>query len=178
MNQETARQDFIDNVFIVAKEKEKEKLEQYGRCEDCNEQNTYTRFGDRNWCSTCNAGHFQKDFNKWTSENKEIDYFIQNSQIHAWRNYFVLEWYPWEIFTEIEEIGKGGYGTVFRAKTKVQRIEEWNYKKNEWSRYEYISYVALKTIGHSESLSRDFLNEVFIDLLYIIDKYIILTLHV
>jgi len=91
----------------------------------------------------------------------------------------VLEWYPWSTFSEIEEIGKGGYGTVFRAKTKVGRIWKWDHKENEWSaktkvgsiikwnhqsnqwrRYDDDEYVALKTIGHYESLSKDFLNEV------------------
>ena len=77
----------------------------------------------------------------------------------------VLEWYPWSTFSEIEEIGKGGYGTVFCAKTKVQRIEKWDHQNNQWSRIEqsdywYKEYVALKTIGHCESLSKDFLNEV------------------
>src|SRR5581483_1051489 len=114
------------------------------------------------WCNTC---HFQKAFSTWTSGNKEIDYFIQNTQIHAWDYQLILEWYPWELFSEIEKIGQGGYGTVFRAKTKTQRIKEWNHDNNQWSRYKqsdafYNEYVALKTIGHSQSLSKDFLNEV------------------
>src|SRR5215208_7064777 len=99
-----------------------------------------------------------KDFDKWTSGNNEIDYFIQNTQINAWRNWLVLEWYPWENFAEIEEIGKGGYGTVFRAKTKVGRIFNWDHQTNEWRRYEddeYDEYVALKTLGYYESLSKD-----------------------
>ena len=73
----------------------------------------------------------------------------------------VLEWYPWENFSEIEEIGKGGYGTVFRAKTKVVRITNWDHQTNQWSReliYEDNEYFALKTMGDSES--KDFMNEV------------------
>ena len=63
----------------------------------------------------------------------------------------------------MKEIGKGGYGTVFHAKTKVQRIKAWDHQTNEWSRDEIDSWnehAALKTIGHCESLSKDFLNEV------------------
>ena len=114
----------------------------------CNEINT-----DRSWCLTCNAVHFRNDFDKWTSDNKEIDYFIQNTQIHAWRNELVLEWYPWENFSEVEEIGKGGYGTVFRAKREIGRISSWNHQSNQWSRHEISEineYVAFKTIGDSE----------------------------
>src|SRR3954464_13483529 len=101
------------------------RLENYGRCEQCHEINT-----SHDWCLTCNSAHFQKDFDKWTSGNKDIDYFIQNTQIHAWHNSLVLEWYPWENFSEIEEIGKGGYATVFHAKPKVQRIEKWDHQTN------------------------------------------------
>ena len=73
----------------------------------------------------------------------------------------VLEWYPWSTFSDIEEIGKGGYATVFRAKTKVGRIKKCDYKNEQWIR-EIIDqnneYVALKTMGNSES--KDFMNEV------------------
>ena len=131
---------------------EEERLEYYDRCEECNEINT-----EYDWCKKCNAGHFRNDFDKWTSGNKEIDYFIQNTQIHAWDNQLVLEWYPWSTFSEIEEIGKGGYGTVFRAKTELGRIYEWVHQSNQWRRYKG-GDVALKTIGHCES--RNFLNEV------------------
>src|SRR5947209_1842916 len=162
MNEETARQDFIKNGFIQQKETEDKRLKNYGRCEVCNEMNTYY-----SWCLTCNAAHFRKDFDKWTSGNKEIDYFIQNTQIHAWRYELILEWYPWENFSEIEEIGKGGYGTVFRAKRKVGRIYEWDRQMNQWHRFNCKEYVALKTIGYCESLSKDFLNEVInLHLLY------------
>src|SRR6185369_1967798 len=110
---------------------QEKRLGKYGRCKECNEIDTYC-----DWCRTCNASHFRNDFDKWTSGSNDIDYFIQNTQIHAWNPYLVLEWYPWSIFSEIEEIGKGGYGTVYRAKTKVQRIKKWNQQSNQWRRYE------------------------------------------
>src|SRR2546423_14198907 len=141
-----SHKDFIDNVFIDRKKTEEKRLKEYGHCEECNGINTCV-----NWCRTCNAGHFRNDFDKWTSGNKEIDYFIQNTQIHASRAPLVLEWYPWSTFSEIEEIGKGGYGTVFRAKTKLVKIRGWNHEKNEWSRYIFGEYFALKTMGVSES---------------------------
>src|SRR5439155_12628874 len=140
--------------FIDTKTTEEKRLKKYGQCEVCNEINT----GFNKWCRTCYAGHFQNDFDKWTSGNKAIDYFIQNTQIHAWDHQLVLEWYPWSNFSEIEEIGKGGYGTVFRAKRKVGRIRKWKQKTNEWIRISKDGHVALKTIGDCES--KDFLNEV------------------
>ena len=137
-------------------ETKEQKLEKYGRCPECNQPNTYKK-----WCQSCNANHFREAFSTWSSDNAEIDYFIQNTQIHAWSLWLILEWYPWELFSEVEKIGQGGYGTVFRAKTKRTRIREWDYQNNQWSRdYDIVEYVALKTIGESESLSKDLLNEV------------------
>src|SRR5256885_17232328 len=106
MDQETARQDFIDNVFIDTKYT---GLSGFGICTECNKKNTY-----HNWCRTCNIPRFRQDFDKWTSGNKEIDYFIQNSQIYVWDSRLVLEWYTWKTFSDMKEIGKGDYGTVFR----------------------------------------------------------------
>src|SRR5579863_9515243 len=127
------------------------RLVYYGRCSECNEIKK-----NKNWCNTC---HFQKAFSTWTSGNQEIDYFIQNTQIHAWNDDLILEWYPWELFSEIEKIGQGGYGTVFRAKMVKGTIKAWDYQNNQWSREKkgylfYREYVALKTIGHSKSLSK------------------------
>src|SRR5437660_1410001 len=101
---------------------EEGRLKEYDRCKECNEINT-----EYKWCRTCNAARFRNDFDKWTSGNKEIGYFIQNTQIYASNDRLVLEWYPWENFCEIEEIGKGGYATVFRAKKQVRRIEYWDH---------------------------------------------------
>ena len=80
----------------------------------------------------------------------------------------VLEWYPWEAFSEVEKIGEGAHATVFRAKTNVQRIEKWDQQMNEWSRLriKQDKYIALKTMGDSES--KDFMNEVT-NLVYYID---------
>ncbi|CAG8509600.1 8454_t:CDS:2 [Diversispora eburnea] len=158
--EETARQDFIDNVLTEPKlgdhffKTEEERI--YGSCEECNELNTY-----HSWCKSCNATRFRQAFPTWTSNNEEIDGFIQNAQIHAWKGELLLEWYPWETFSDVEKIGQGGYGSVFRAKRKLQRIHKWDQENNEWCRHEQGSfpheeYVALKTI---ESLSKGFLDE-------------------
>ena len=140
--------------MIENDETEEYRLKIYGRCKECNEIKKTLK-----WYNTC---HFQKAFSTCTSGNQEIDYFIQNTQIHAWDNLLMLEWYPWELFSEIEKIGQGGYGTVFRAKWEPGRMKWWNQSDNQWSREKIYSYqyVALKTIGHPESLSKDFLNEV------------------
>src|SRR5690242_15673163 len=56
-----------------------EKLkEEYGLCRKCNQPRSYfSRY------HLCNSKHFQQDFDKWTSGNKEIDEFIQKVQLNA-----------------------------------------------------------------------------------------------
>src|SRR5437870_9555871 len=54
---------------------------------ECNKPNT-----DNNWCQQCNAKQFQQDFHKWTSGNKFIDEFIQESQLNAKKYFDILEW--------------------------------------------------------------------------------------
>jgi len=143
-------------------ETDDEKFEAFGRCPDCNDYGQY-------WCKSCNDARFRQAFSTWTSGNKEIDYFIQNSQIHAMTSITVLEWWPYETFSNVEKIGKGGYGTVFRANTGIQRIKGWDKQNNRWLRYEksdspelplYREFVALKTLGYPQHLPKNFLDEV------------------
>jgi hypothetical protein len=144
-------------------ETEETRLIRYGRCLECNEIRTgISRTYVYKWCRKCNAIHFRQGFSKWTSGNAEIDYFIQNAQIYACYHKLVLEWYPWESFSDIEKIGEGGYGTVFCAKNGMGRILEWNQQNNRWNRFEIDKYFALKTIGHSKLLNKEFLNEVHV----------------
>ncbi|CAB4420298.1 unnamed protein product [Rhizophagus irregularis] len=35
------------------------------------------------WCQPCNAKRFKENFKNWTSENKNIDELIQQSQLNA-----------------------------------------------------------------------------------------------
>ncbi len=53
---------------------------------ECNKENT----GD-DWCKTCNAKHFQQNFEKWTSGNVDIDKFIQDAQLSVNYHDKVLE---------------------------------------------------------------------------------------
>src|SRR5947208_5036644 len=64
---------------------------EYGLCPECNKPNT----GSNSWCNQCNAKWFQQDFPNWTSGNKYINNFIQESQLNANSLFHVLEWIPY-----------------------------------------------------------------------------------
>jgi serine/threonine protein kinase len=56
----------------------------------------------------------------------------------------VLEWTPYDQFSDIKQIGKGGFSTVYSA---------------IWMNKEY-KQVALKCVHGSQNVKNDFLNEV------------------
>ena len=96
-------------------------------CPDCNE--------DYGWCKQCNAKRFQQDFHKWTSGNKFIDKFIQESQLNAQHDLHVLEWIPYNRLTNVKYLDKGGFSTVYKAIWLDGPIEEWDYENSQWERY-------------------------------------------
>ncbi|RHZ78352.1 hypothetical protein Glove_165g133 [Diversispora epigaea] len=84
--------------------------DKYGKCEDCQQDNT-----GKKWCNTYNSKRFQSEFNEWTSEDAEIDEFIQKTQLTATKYDEVIEWIPFDRFNNIKYFDKGGFGKVFRA---------------------------------------------------------------
>ena len=140
------------------------KLPYDGLCKECGKHNTNYK-----WCQSCNSKHFQQDFNKWTSGNKEIDEFIQKFQLDATSKEEVLEWIPYEKFSDIEYLAKGGFGTVHKAKWIDGYIEYWDINQNKWHRITNTNKnIVLKCLNNSQKLTTDFLQEVC-NFLFIID---------
>jgi hypothetical protein len=126
----------------------------YGICGECNEPGTGWY-----WCQPCNAKRFKDNFKNWTSGNKDIDKFIQQSQLHAVYHRNCLEWIPFEKFQNITYIAEGGFGKIYSAEWSEGHIEYWNIKNQEWYRYNWGKY-ALKSLNNSSDISSRFLNEV------------------
>ena len=139
---------------LIPNEELRERYKEHGLCEECSQPNTSWK-----WCQSCNSKHFQQDFNKWTSGNKEIDEFIQKFQLNATRREEVLEWIPYEKFSAIEYLAKGGFGTVHKAKWIDGYIYYWDIDQNKWSRYGSM-HIVLKCLNNSQNLTTDFLQEV------------------
>ncbi|RIA99841.1 kinase-like domain-containing protein, partial [Gigaspora rosea] len=112
---------------------------EYGKCADCNEDNTQPA-----WCISCDPDKATR----WTSGNKDIDDCMKSFQLRTWRYEDVIEWIPFDRLSVVEEIGKGGFGSVYRAtwldgiRRKVEKINNGNYKRAR----EASSIVALKTL--------------------------------
>ena len=143
---------------LIPNEELRERYKKYGLCKECSQPNT-GNYGHYDWCQSCNSKHFQQDFNKWTSGNKEIDEFIQKFQLNAtcWQG--VLEWIPYEQFIDIKYLAKGGFGTVHKAFWIDGYIKYWNINQTKWDRYNHVN-IVLKYLNNSQNLNTDFLQEV------------------
>ncbi|GBC01922.1 hypothetical protein RclHR1_04390007 [Rhizophagus clarus] len=112
------------------------------------------------WCNSCNNEYYiyfksicgscngiirllcnkceNPDWSNWSSGNKIVDDFIKecNKQSET------LKWIPYNQFSEITYIVKGGFGEIYKAKWKG------------------IYDVALKKLYNSQDITKVFLNEV------------------
>ena len=77
----------------------------YGKCKKCSKE----------LLQGCLPCQFKQDFDKQTSGNKNIDELIRESQISAHDFFGVLEWIPYDKFTNIKFIAKGGFAKVYSA---------------------------------------------------------------
>jgi len=114
-------------------------IEGTNRCPKCNKGRTTT-----GWCKPCDNKTLEEQFGTWTSGNEELDKFIQETQSNANTPFDFMRWIEYDMFTNIEFIAKGGFGSVFSADTNSQ-----DYGK-----------VALKFLDNSETLTKEFLDEL------------------
>ena len=126
------------------------RREAYGICRECNEPGT-----GWSWCQPCNAKIFKENFKNWTSGNKDIDEFIQHSQLNAVHCSKCLEWIPFENFQDVNYVTRGGFGKIYSAEWPEGYICYWDIENQKWYRIKYYKY-ALKSLNNSS----DFLNEV------------------
>ncbi|GBC06105.1 hypothetical protein RclHR1_06620003 [Rhizophagus clarus] len=136
-----------------------EKREQvYGICGECHEPGT----GEK-WCQTCNAKRFKNNFKNWTSGNKNIDEFIQQSQLNSVHRFNFLEWIPFEKFQNVTYVAEGGFGKIYSAELPEGDIHYWDIENQIWHRNKSSKY-ALKSLNNSSDLCSDFLNEIKVNL--------------
>ncbi|EXX54530.1 Cdc15p [Rhizophagus irregularis DAOM 197198w] len=143
----------VDERVVYIDDLEKRK-QAYGICGECKEPGT-----GEYWCQPCNAKRFKDNFKNWTSGNKVIDEFIQQSQLNALHHDNCLEWIPFEKFQNITFIAEGGFGKVYSAEWSDGYIYYWSISSQEWYRMSSNKY-ALKSLNNSSDICSDFLNEI------------------
>jgi hypothetical protein len=73
-------------------------------------------------------------------------------------NDIVIEWISYNQFSNIEEVGKGGFATVYSAKWKNGPLE-YNTNTKKYERGSNRT-IALKCLSDSQNITNEFLNEV------------------
>ena len=125
-------------------------------CEKCGEKYTNVEY---NWCKPCQINNLKGNFANWTSKNEKIDNFIQEIQLKIDHPHdIVFEWIPYNQFSDIKEIGQGGFATVYSAIWKDGRLN-YNSSSKEYTRKSNYE-VALKCLHNSQNITNEFLNEV------------------
>ena len=130
-------------------------------CKKCGEEYANKSNKDYSWCKPCQIDNLKGNFTNWTSGNEKIDGLIQEMQLRIDKfNDIVFEWIPYDQFSDIKEMGRGDFTTVYLAiwKDGPLKYNEVNmeYKYTRKSNYE----VALKCLHNSQNIIDEFLNEV------------------
>ncbi|GBC16712.2 kinase-like domain-containing protein [Rhizophagus irregularis DAOM 181602=DAOM 197198] len=110
----TIESENVDERVVYIEDVEK-RIQAYGICGECKEPGTGWK-----WCQPCNAKRFKDNFKNWTSGNKDIDEFIQQSQLNAVHHKKYLEWIPFGKFQNINYIAKGGFDFLDEIKSYLQ----------------------------------------------------------
>ncbi|GET02553.1 kinase-like domain-containing protein [Rhizophagus clarus] len=106
----------------------------------------------------CNAIHFQRNFENWTSGDDNIDKLIQNTQLSTHDNAKeALEWIPYYRFNNIKYVEKID---VYRANWIDGCIVKWDNENQNWKRYNKNVVVILKNINSSNYSSFAFISEI------------------
>ncbi|RIA80464.1 kinase-like domain-containing protein [Glomus cerebriforme] len=106
-------------------------------CKDCHYFKRSCKYCGSITLLLCNECE-NPNWSNWTSGNKIVDDFI----IECNKQKEVLKWIPFNQFSEIIHLAKGGFGIIYKAKWKG------------------IYDVVLKKLFNSQNITKDFLNEV------------------
>jgi len=91
-------------------------------------------------------------------KNKKINDLIQEIKLSIDHNDDIMfEWISYDQFYDIEEIGKGGFSTVYSAIWKNGLLY---YSHNEYWKRISDTRVALKCLHNSQHFIDEFINEV------------------
>ncbi|PKB98353.1 hypothetical protein RhiirA5_431500, partial [Rhizophagus irregularis] len=130
----------------VIKDKEPIKPSHVEKCEKCN--------------YTCNAKHFQQNFENWTSGNNDINEFIQHTQLMAHKDNEIsnaLEWIP---YNRLDDITKNKLGKVYKANWIDGKISYWDDKNQNWKREGHNMLIYLKNLNNLKNITIELTNEI------------------
>ena len=126
-------------------------------CSRCNKQ-----FTEKLWCRDCDPFRIIEG---WISGNSNVDKFIKDTMYGARHGIYsrILEWVPFNKFTDIKQIGEGGFAKVYSAtwtdgplRERLEKQDDGSWKKSEPKPMT----IALKRLNGSQNMTTEYLNEV------------------
>ncbi|CAG8516410.1 6016_t:CDS:2 [Acaulospora colombiana] len=108
------------------------------------------------WCQSCESRRFEEKFGTWTSGNDDLDCFILETQLDAKSCFDYLEWIPYSRLCNIQYVGSGYFGSVFRSFWIDGPRDVWDVSTSQYRRREKYP-VALKLLDNSQNISQEFL---------------------
>ncbi|KAG9300664.1 hypothetical protein G9A89_023462 [Geosiphon pyriformis] len=139
---------------------------------DCNVCSTCQRCiksNSGNHCGACQFLFFEKLYRDFSSGNKVADEIIKNP-IYRPNKYGKdggkvshYEWIPWESLSNINKIGEGGFGTIYRATLIDGLINKLSLKHHgsmEYKRWSVGKEVAIKFIKTSLKKNEEVFKEL------------------
>ncbi|EXX69300.1 Rad53p [Rhizophagus irregularis DAOM 197198w] len=140
-------QDPITEDYIIVSENK--------YCEKCDKEYTIT---NENWCKPCQINDLRENFTNWTSGNIKIDNLIQVVQLNiSHPRDIIFEWIPYNHFSNIEEIDRGGFATIYLATWKDGPLSYYG-RDTKYVRDK--KKIILKQLDDSQNITTEFLNEV------------------
>ncbi|GBB91983.1 hypothetical protein RclHR1_19480002, partial [Rhizophagus clarus] len=112
----------------------------------------------------CNAIYFQQNFENWTSNDDDIDKFIQDTQLSVHKASeisYALEWIPYDKLNDIKYVTKNEFGEVYRANWIDGNISYWDYKNRNWKREGTNNmFINLMNLSTPKNITIEFMNEI------------------
>ena len=140
----------------------------HGYCPQCNKANHWHA-----WCNRCDRKALVDEFNTWSTGNKDLDLFIQETQrtatcyvndLSSDKTY--LEYVPYDRFTDVESLsGLGDFaaGEVFTAIwLDGERVIKDKFTENCGKERSEPLRVSLEIIDNSTEINHVFIDEVII----------------
>lgn len=108
------------------------------------------------WCQNCAREYFNENLSKFTSDHEIIDKIINDTQSKTKNSLDYIEWIPYDEFENINQIGKGKFGTVYSAVWKNGPLTMLFGKIERYGQQN----VVIKSLGYSANISQGFLRKL------------------
>ncbi|RHZ65069.1 hypothetical protein Glove_319g108 [Diversispora epigaea] len=127
-------------------------------CKYCNNKTSAKQY-----CEFCIRKYLENNFKNWTSGNNEIDKLLQTCQKNVIRQDLAVEWVPFEKFSNVKYLSKGGFADIYTAEWNEGCYDKWDSKNQQYIRYGKRN-VVLKSLRNSKNPGQQWISETEIHL--------------